>query len=86
MGFFFDPAYSGFLDEVARRTPPEATVAMLVPRLPDVYRYQAAYTLAPRRVVDGDRIAEARWVAAWGTERDRVTGGVPIGGGRLLAR
>ncbi len=86
MGFFFDRAYSDFLDEVARRTPRDATVAMLVPRRPDVYRFQAAYTLAPRRIVDGDAIAEAGWIAAWGSERERLPGGVPIGDGRLLAR
>lgn len=86
MGFYFDPAYSDFLDEVARRTPVHATIAMLVPERPDAYRFQAVYRLAPRRVVDAERLAEARWVAAWGSERDRLAGGVPVGGGRLLAR
>jgi hypothetical protein len=63
--FWFDPAYAAFLDEVRRRTPRDATVAIVVPPWPDVYVYQAAYQLAPRRVVEPGRESEATFVAAY---------------------
>lgn len=66
--FWFDPAYSEFLEDVERRTPSDATVAVLVPRAPDTYRYLAAYVLAPRRVVDGSRAEEAAFVATYRAE------------------
>jgi hypothetical protein len=65
-GFWFDPAYGGFLEEVRRRTPRDATIAVVVPPWPDVYVYQAAYQLAPRRVVQPGRESEATFVAAYG--------------------
>jgi hypothetical protein len=64
-GFWFDPAYGAFLDEVRRRTPTNATIALVVPPWPDVYVYQAAYQLAPRRVVEPTREKEADFVAAY---------------------
>jgi hypothetical protein len=64
-GFWFDPAYAGFLEEVRRRTPRDATIAVVVPPWPDVYVYQAAYQLAPRRVVQPDREKEATFIAAY---------------------
>jgi hypothetical protein len=64
-GFWFDPAYEAFLDEVRRRTPRDATIAIVVPSYPDVYVYQAAYRLAPRRVVERGRENEATFVAAY---------------------
>lgn len=64
-GFWFDPEYAAFLEEVRRRTPSNATIAIVVPPWPDVYIYQAAYQLAPRRVVPPERRAEASWVAAY---------------------
>ncbi len=64
-GFWFDPAYGAFLEEVRRRTPRDATIAVVVPPWPDVYVYQAAYQLAPRRVVDPGRENEATFVAAY---------------------
>lgn len=64
-GFWFDPAYEAFLDEVRRRTPKDATIAIVVPSWPDVYVYQAAYQLAPRRVVERGRENEATFVAAY---------------------
>jgi hypothetical protein len=78
-GFFFDPGFAEFLDEVARRTPRSATIAVLVPSIPDGYRYQAAYTLAPRRVVDEARISDADWLAVWGPLHAPVAGGLRIG-------
>jgi hypothetical protein len=65
-GFWFDPAYGAFLEEVRRRTPRDATIAVVVPPWPDVYVYQAAYQLAPRRVVEPGRKNEATFVAAYG--------------------
>ena len=64
-GFWFDHEYAVFLEDIRRQTPPNATVAMVVPRWPDVYVYQAAYQLAPRRVVPEDRRSEASYVAAY---------------------
>jgi hypothetical protein len=64
-GFWFDPAYAAFLEEVRRRTPRDATIAVVVPPWPDVYVYQAAYQLAPRRVVEPGRESEATFVAAY---------------------
>jgi hypothetical protein len=85
--FSFDPEYARFLDELVRRTEPTSTVAVLVPAQPDVYRYHAVYVLAPRRVVETAQIGEADWVAAWGSEVSRVSGGSPVGGrGVLTAR
>jgi len=65
-GFWFDPAYGAFLEEVRRSTPRDATIAVVVPPWPDVYVYQAAYQLAPRRVVERGRQSEATFVAAYG--------------------
>ena len=64
-GFWFDPAYGAFLDGVRRHTPRTATIAIVVPLRPDVYVYQAAYQLAPRRVVQAGREDEATFVAAY---------------------
>ncbi len=64
-GFWFDPAYGAFLEEVRRSTPRDATIAVVVPPWPDVYVYQAAYQLAPRRVVERGREAEASFIAAY---------------------
>jgi hypothetical protein len=64
-GFWFDPAYAPFLEEVRRRTPRDATIAVVVPPWPDVYVYQAAYQLAPRRVVEPGRENEATFVAVY---------------------
>jgi len=64
-GFWFDPAYGAFLEEVRRRTPTNATIAVVVPPRPDVYLYQAAYQLAPRRVVEPSREKEADFIAVY---------------------
>jgi hypothetical protein len=87
-GFWFDPAYEAFLDEVRRRTPRDATIALFVPSYPDVYVYQAAYQLAPRRVVEPGRENEATFVADYG-HRYRVqpnAGAVALPGGALFRR
>ena len=64
-GFAFDPEYARFLEGVRRRTPPDATIAIVVPAVPDLYEYEAAYQLAPRRVVAAGREPEAGFVAAY---------------------
>jgi hypothetical protein len=64
-GFWFDPSYGAFLEGVRRHTPKDATIAIVVPSWPDVYVYQAAYQLAPRRVVERGRENEATFVAAY---------------------
>jgi hypothetical protein len=85
-GFYFDPGYAEFLNEVARRTPREATVAVLAPSRPDLYRYQAVFALAPRRVVEAAQISQARYVAVYGPEQERWPGGQPLPNGTLHVR
>ncbi|HTR02043.1 MAG TPA: hypothetical protein VMN82_02520 [Thermoanaerobaculia bacterium] len=84
--FWFDPEYASFLEDVARRTPEDATVAVLAPESPDLYFYQAVYRLAPRRVVGRDRRTEARFVAAYGPAIGQVPDGQPVAHGRLETR
>jgi hypothetical protein len=64
-GFWFDPAYAAFLEGVRQRTPRDATIVVIAPEYPDVYVYEAAYHLAPRRVVQPGREGEASFVAAY---------------------
>ena len=64
--------------------PPDATVAVLVPRTPDTYAYLAVYELAPRRVVDAGRASEAGYVATYRTEP--APKGEPIAQGTLWRR
>jgi len=64
-GFWFDPSYAVFLEEVRRRTRKDATIAIVVPPFPSAYVYQAAYQLTPRRVVEPGRETEATFVAAY---------------------
>ncbi len=85
-GFWFDPDYAAFLGEVARHTPRDATIALFVPPWPDVYVYQAAYQLAPRRVVDRRREREASWVAAYRTGTPGAPGALAIPHGTLARR
>ncbi len=86
MSFWFDPAYAAFLDDVRRRTPETATVALLVPPSPDLYFDQAVYRLAPRRVVGRDRQDEAGFVAQYGATAGLESDGASIAHGRLRQR
>lgn len=88
MGFWFDAQFLAFLDEVDRRVPKTTavTVAVLVPRTPDLYRFQANYRLAPRRVVEERWKDEADVIATYGTEAARGPGGEAIPGGQLWVR
>jgi hypothetical protein len=88
MGFWFDYPYLAFLDEVDRRVPKgtAVTVAVLVPRSPDLYRFQANYRLAPRRVVEERWMDEADVIATYKTEAGRGPGGEAIPGGWLWIR
>ena len=85
-GFAFDPDYSAFLQDVRRRTPADATVAIVLPEATDLYVYQAAYQLAPRRVVEAKRESEASFVATYrGTPSD-YAGQAAIAHGTLVSR
>jgi hypothetical protein len=86
MSFWFDPEYAAFLEEVRRRTPETATVTVLVPVRPDLYRYQAYYRLAPRRVVEERWKDQADVVATYKPEVGRAPGGEEIPGGRIWIR
>jgi hypothetical protein len=85
-GFWFDPDYTAFLADLKAMTPEDATVAVIVPRRPDLYRYQAYYQLAPRRVVEERWKDEASFVATYRTEAGRGPGGRPISNGELRAK
>jgi hypothetical protein len=85
-GFWFDPDFAAFLAEVKRRTPPNATVAVIVPYRPDMYRYQAYYQLAPRRVVEDRWKDEAAFIATYRTDAARGPGGAAIAHGQLCWR
>ena len=87
-GFWFDPDYAAFLADVKAATPETATVAVLVPKAPDVYLYQALYQLAPRRVVEARWMDEAGFVATYRTDTARgpMDGARPITHGQLWAR
>ena len=86
MSFWFDPDYAAFLEDVRRRTPEDATIALLVPASPDVYVYQAVNRLAPRRIVERDREGEARYVAAYRSEDAGRGEGVALPHGWLWER
>lgn len=85
-GFSFDPDYSAFLEDVRRRTPRDATVAVVLPEPTDLYVYQAAYQLAPRRVVDAKRENEASFVATYRGAPSGTADETGIAHGTLAAR
>lgn len=85
-GSWFDREYAAFLADVRAATPETATVAVLLPKAPDVYLYQASYQLAPRRVVEARWMDEAGFVATYWTEAPRGPGGRPITHGQLWTR
>lgn len=84
-GFAFDPEYSAFLQDVRRRTPADATVAIVLPEATDLYVYQAAYQLAPRRVVEAKREREASFLATYRGPPSGVPGQT-IAHGTLLSK
>jgi len=61
----FDPAFRDFLRDVERATPPDSTVAVVVPR-GELYVYLAAYRLAPRRVLVGANVCCPSAVGVFG--------------------
>ena len=85
-GFWFDPDYAAFLADVRVLTPENATIAVLVPKRPDMYGHQAYYQLAPRRVVGENWKDEASFIATYRTERARSPGGRAIAHGQLWTR
>lgn len=85
-GFSFDPDYTAFLADLKAATPETATVAILVPKRPDLYVYQAYYQLAPRRIVEEKWKEEAAFVATYRTESGRGPGGRAIAHGELWER
>jgi hypothetical protein len=85
-GFAFDPDYSAFLQDVRRRTPADATVAIVLPEATDLYVYQAAYQLAPRRVVEAKRESEASFVATYRGTPSGYAGQTGIAHGTLVTR
>jgi hypothetical protein len=60
-----DPGYRAFLREVESATPPDSTVALAVPR-GELYVYEAAYRLAPRRVIFRTDDPAASAIAVYG--------------------
>jgi hypothetical protein len=85
-GFAFDPEYAAFLEDVRRRTPERATVAVLVSSPRDLHWYQAAYVLAPRRVVDARWQKEASYVAVYRGTSSATAAEVAIAHGTLSRR
>jgi hypothetical protein len=86
-GFWFDPAYAGFLEAVRESTPENATVALIAPTTIDLYVYEAAYGLVPRRVVGESDLAQADFVAVYGwPPPGGLPPGVVIPGGVLVRR
>jgi len=84
-GFWFDPAYADFLEDVKRLTPSDATVAVLVPPHPDLYRHQAVHELVPRRVVDRPLEGEAQFIAVY-RAGPCGAGAVAVRGGQLCRK
>lgn len=84
--FAWDPPYRQFLDAVVAATPPTATVAVIAPT-GELYVAQAAYQLAPRRIVRTDSASEAQFVAIYLlTPAPAPPNGVVIPGGLLVRR
>jgi hypothetical protein len=86
MSFWFDRDYASFLEAVLEATPSGATVAVGVPMRPPAYLYQAAFTLAPRRVVVLSDAASADYVAYYKDVPASPLRGVRIAGGLLVRR
>ena len=86
--FAFDPRYRLFLEAVERAAPPEVTVAVLAPTNSELYIYQAAYRLAPRRVVGKELSDGAQFLAVYRRTADSPlpAQAVVVPGGFLLRR
>jgi hypothetical protein len=84
-GFAFDPAYGKFLEAVEKATPPAATIVLIAPQNNSLYASQAAYRLAPRRVVDPARSKGAQFLAVYrrGTASASPPGATALPGGFL---
>lgn len=84
-GFDFDRAYGPFLYASDGAVPSGRNIAVAAPRTNELYTYQAAYTLAPRRVVT---VADqARFLATYGRGAGHVRHGArPLPGGSLSYR
>jgi hypothetical protein len=86
-GFAFDPAYRKFLDAVEKSTPPAATVAVIAPQANSLYAAQAAYRLAPRRLVAPARSREAQFLAVYSRgAAPTPPGATALPGGFLLTQ
>lgn len=87
-GFAFDSQYRSFLDAVERATPPSATVAVFAPSGSELYVYQAAYRLAPRRIVGRELSGAAQFLAVYrrGAARPLPAQAIALPGGFLLKR
>ena len=84
--FAWDPPYRQFLDAVVAATPPAATIAVIAPT-GELYAAQAAYRLAPRRLVRPESANEAEFVAIYlPTPVPAPPNGVVIPGGLLVRR
>lgn len=87
LSFWFDPQYGAFLDGVARLTPPSETILLVIPPGSEMHLFQAAYQLAPRRIVTQCEYPAVRYVAIYlGVPLTCPPNGVPIPGGLLITR
>jgi hypothetical protein len=68
-GFSFDPDYAPFLQAVRGATPENAAISIVAPRTHEYYTYQAAFTLAPRRVAWPGAVSVAGFVAYYKDDR-----------------
>jgi hypothetical protein len=87
-GFAFDPGYRLFLEAVEKATPAGATVAVFAPSSSELYLYQAAYRLAPRRVVGKELSESAQFLAVYrrAANRPLPAQAMALPGGFLLKR
>ncbi|MEP6994189.1 MAG: hypothetical protein ABI968_06665 [Acidobacteriota bacterium] len=87
-GFAFDREYRSFLEAVERATPPGATVAVFTPTSAELYLHQAAYQLAPRRIVGKELSVQAQYLAVYrrGKAPPIPASAVAVPGGFLLKR
>ena len=76
-----------FLDAVRRATPPDAAISIIAPTTHENYVYQAAFTLAPRRVVGPGEGAVVPYSAFYKDDRAlTLPGSSRISNGVLVRR